>query len=105
VSEGCLQLRIGLELLLGDAEELTHVDRLAGVAIDDAEEALCRNAVILGRVVPLPLVFFHLSLQVSQLFLRRLPIRAASVTPTTRIGRASRQLSEKFFHLIFGISL
>ena len=66
VRDGGLQVGIRAELLLGHAKQLTHVDRLARVTVDHAEQTLRRDAVILRRIVLLALVAGHLPTHIVQ---------------------------------------
>ena len=66
VRDGGLQVGIRPKLFFGHAEQLTHIDGLTCVAIDHAKETLCRDAVVLRRIVLLALVAGHFSPHIVQ---------------------------------------
>ena len=103
VCECCLQLGVRLEFLFSDSKEFSDVDSFTRIAIDDFKEALRRNAVVLGWVVPLTFVCLHL-------LLKRVKLLGSGGRdplgfPTALVRRLVRLLSEAKKLLHFPSSL
>ena len=93
VCNGCLEVGVRTELLLGHAEQLSNIDSFPSVTVDDAEQALRGDAVVLRRVILLALVARHLATNVVQLGLTgRLAIAIAVAFALTE--------AKKLLHLV-----
>ena len=93
VCNGCLEVRVRTELLLGHAEQLSNIDSFPSVPVDDAEQALRGDTVVLRWIVLLALVARHLATNVVQLGLTgRLAVAIAVAFALTE--------AKKLLHLV-----
>ena len=81
VRDSLPQLRVRPKFLFRDTEQLPNIDCLTSVTVNDLEEALSGDAIVLRRIILLPLVALHVILDRVELLgtgrrqPRRLPIR------------------------------
>ena len=60
VGQGCLEFRVRCKLFFGNTKELSNIDSLASVSIDDIEDTLGSDLVIFSGIVLLTAIVLHL---------------------------------------------